>query len=184
MPSIVQGTPDNVNFLGQNGFQLTLLRLPHVVYFTQRTELPSLDIPAAITSSPFSHLPKPGDRISWAPWTLTFKIDENLKNYYEIYHWIREIGHPVSLTETSTAVTAPWHLEAKGAARAAAFMTDGTLTILSSSKNPIASVIFKDMFPTALSGLNFELTAETVNYAEATVTFAYRMYELKPGTSR
>jgi hypothetical protein len=57
--------------------------------------------------------------------------------------------------------------------------SDGTLTILSSSMNPITNIIFYDMYPVALSDLTFDTKSTDVEYIECSATFAYKRYELQ-----
>jgi hypothetical protein len=56
--------------------------------------------------------------------------------------------------------------------------SDATLTILSNKNNPIVEVRYADIFPTALSGLDFNQNATDVEYLSATATFKYKLYEI------
>ena len=56
--------------------------------------------------------------------------------------------------------------------------SDGTLQILTSSENPNFKIMFKNMFPTSLSTLNFDATAEDINYFTADVTFKYTIFNI------
>ena len=56
-------------------------------------------------------------------------------------------------------------------------MSDATLTILTSKNNPTLEVRFKDLYPTALSGLSYDQQASDVTYLTADVTFSYLIYE-------
>jgi hypothetical protein len=73
--------PNNINFLGQNGFRFAIKRLPTVNYFCQAVSVPAVSIGAIESPTPFAFVPRPGDRITYEPLTLTFKVDENLQNY-------------------------------------------------------------------------------------------------------
>ena len=56
--------------------------------------------------------------------------------------------------------------------------SDGTLQILSSNFQPIVQVKFVDLFPIALSSLNFDVSEPDIQYFTAEVTIRYTIYEL------
>jgi hypothetical protein len=51
--------------------------------------------------------------------------------------------------------------------------------ILSNKNNPILNVIFENLFPISLSGLDFTQGATDVEYMSATATFAYQIYKFE-----
>ena len=55
---------------------------------------------------------------------------------------------------------------------------DATLTITSSKNNPTVEVRFSDIYPVALSSLEFNQQATDVDYLTAQCTFSYTLYEL------
>ena len=57
--------------------------------------------------------------------------------------------------------------------------SDATLLIYNSSFNEIAKVNFKDVFPVGLSAVNFDATKEDIEYATATATFKYSIYDIE-----
>ena len=59
---------------------------------------------------------------------------------------------------------------------AVSFVSDGTLNIQTSNRNPSINIFFYDMFPTDLTELAFDTTASDIDYLEATATFRYRRY--------
>ena len=60
---------------------------------------------------------------------------------------------------------------------AGATYSDATLSILTSKNNAVQEVRFRDLYPTSLSGLQYDQQAEDVNYLTATVTFSYLIYD-------
>ena len=160
---------DNPNFLSQNGFQLIIDRIPNVSYFAQDVALPGLMLPEALTQdSPFGTIPHPGDRIRWEPLNISFKVDETLFNYMEIYNWLVGLGHPKSFGQT---------LALSPDAKAKNFVSDAILHILTSHKNVVKAVTFMRIFPISLSGLSFVSTDSDVNYLDARAQFMYSRYE-------
>ena len=60
-----------------------------------------------------------------------------------------------------------------------ALFSDATLTILSNKNNPIVNVLFRDIYPVALSALDFTQTATDVEYQTAVIDFSYQLYEFE-----
>jgi hypothetical protein len=119
-------------------------------------------------------------------------VDENLENYREIHGWLTGLAFPEDHKEFANLVksgndrfptssdTSPKTDGGKvkyGATPTGAVMSDATLNILSSKNNGIVEVRFSDVFPTTLSGLEFNQQATDVQYLSATVDFEYKRYE-------
>ncbi len=104
-------------------------------------------------------------------------IDENLTNYLEIQKWMRGIGFPESLQEI-------YDFQKEGPIDNEGgdlnLYSDGTLTILNGISKPLFSVHFKDMFPIALSDIDFDATVTDAEYLSADVTFRYLIYNFEP----
>jgi hypothetical protein len=179
--SAIDNQPTNINFLGQNGFRFAIRRLPGVNYFCQSVTLPSVSMVAIESPTPLAFVPRPGDRITYDPLTIRFKVDEDLRNYFEIQSWIEGLGHPESLKQT-TDLSKQIRSEVpmyRGVGTAMTFVSDGVLSILSSNKNLNKNVFFYDLFPISLTELTFDTTNTTLEYLEATATFRYRRYVLE-----
>jgi hypothetical protein len=180
--SAVDNQPSNINFLGQNGFRFAIKRLPGVNYFCQGVSIPAVNIGAIESPTPFAAVPRPGDRITYDPLSIRFKVDEDLRNYFEIQKWLEGLGHPDSLGQTRALSKNINNLQMAGTRQVGyytTFLSDATLSILTSNKNVNKNIFFLDCFPVSLTELNFDSTITTVEYLEATVTFRYRKYELE-----
>ena len=55
--------------------------------------------------------------------------------------------------------------------------SDATLTILTSKNNAQLEVRFRDVYPTGLTGLQYNQQAADVDYLTATVSFNYQIYD-------
>jgi len=155
----------NLNFLSPLGFRFVLNRAPNIEYFCQAATLPTISMVEAIQTNPFVNIPRPGDKISYEPFTLTFRVDEEMKNYLEIYNWIIGLGHPENFRQYKNLDTSR-----------ASIYSDGALIILNSNNNPIVRISFEDMFPLSLSPLAFDVTQTDIEYLQAEVTFRYRQF--------
>ena len=179
--STVETLPSNINFLGQNGFRFSIKRIPGVNYFCQGVSIPSVSIGAIESPTPFAVVPRAGDRINYDPLVIKFKVDEDLRNYFEIQKWIEGLGHPDSLSQTrelSQQINRAEIGNTRKLGYYTTYVSEVTLSILTSSKNVNKTIFFEDCFPVSLTELNFESTNTTIEYLEASATFRYRKYRL------
>lgn len=164
--------PENISFLSPLGYQFQIKRAPHLNYFIQRVEVPSVSLPVADVQTPFTKIPFAGNRIDFGQLTVTFKIDENMENYLEIFKWIEGMGYPDRFKQYADLVS-------KMPTTGEGVFSDLSLIVLTGSKNPNMEFTFIDCFPVDLTGLMFESTSVDVEYVTATVTFAHRKFDLK-----
>lgn len=170
--SVIDNQPVNQSFLSPLGFKLQVKKTPHVNYFVQSVEMPSVSLGTADVETPFTKVPFPGTKLTFGNLQFTFKVDEDMKNYLEIYEWLKAVGFPDNFAQYSNIA---------GAALASGdgVFSDITMVVLSSAMNPNMEVTFYDCFPVDLSGLSFDSTPADVEYVTATATFANRRFEVK-----
>tara|TARA_B100000029_G_scaffold400457_1_gene399405 strand:- start:460 stop:933 length:474 start_codon:yes stop_codon:yes gene_type:complete len=145
--------PKNINPLADVQFKFEVAALPNTSFFVQTVSLPGITLEAQVVSTPrVQNFSRHTGIITYDPLSVTFLIDEYLKNWQEIYEWI--IGD-----------------EGK--------YTSAVLTIVSSSMNPVLEVHFKEIFPTSLSEISFDSTTTDPVYQQATVSFNYTQYIIK-----
>jgi hypothetical protein len=169
--SSIDSTPENKNFLNPNNFRFTIKKAPHVNFFIQRVNLPSMDLPDTNMPTPFVKIPYPGEHIIYGPLTITFKVDEDLRNYMEIQNWLSALGKPLDFNQYANIERIPL-MTGDG------ITTDISLSILSSAKEPNYEVTYMDAFPVSISELTFNTTNVDVNYIEATATFKFLNYKI------
>lgn len=169
---LLNTSPANKNFLSPLGFKFSIKRAPHVNYFVQSVSVPNLTLGSTSIPTPFSRIPIAGDHILFGPFTVTFKVDESLTNYLELYNWIVKIGFPDSFEQYSA-------LDNSSPTSDAGTYSDLTLVILSSSKNPTYEITFVDAYPTSLTDIIFDTRTPDVDYVECTATFDYRKFNIK-----
>jgi hypothetical protein len=151
MASIYDNQIKNRNFLSPTGFKFVLNRAPKVSFFGNEANIPDFN--------------------------LRFLVDENLENYNEISNWIRSVGYAETLQDAFDFQNANADLEQPDKSQLN-FYSDGTLQILTSSENPNFKIVFEDLFPTTLSTLTFDATAEDINYFTADVSFKYTIFNI------
>ena len=164
----------NKNFLNPTGFKFILNRAPKVVFFSNQTNIPGLNLGVAEQATYLTDIPQPGDKLKFQDLNLRFLVDEDLENYLEIQHWLRGLGFPDSLKEIYD-----WQSSNPNAPTGELNYTcDGTLNVLTSSNVANFKVKFLDMFPVSLSDLDFDATDSDIDYLTANVTFKYTIYNI------
>jgi len=184
--------PTKFDYASPTQFKFQLTKLPKVEYFTTACNIPGISLSTALQPTPLKDIPLPGDTVEFNDLEITFLVDENLENYREIHGWMYGIGFPKDRKQYSALVDANkdrFPTTGKdsqstdagkvkyGAMPIGPIFSDATLNVLTSKNTANIEVRFSDVFPTALSGLNFDQQADDVNYLSATVTFKYKIYE-------
>lgn len=172
--SVQLSEPDNKNFLNPIAFQFAIQKLPHVNYFCTSATLPTISMGQIDTlDNPFIKLPMPGDKLIFDPLNLVFRVDEDMKNYREIYDWVISLGYPDNFGQH------PEFQRTNAANRSNdTYFSDASLIIMTNQYKPNIEVKFTDLYPISLSSVDFNIEQDDINYLNADVTFAYRKYEL------
>ncbi len=169
--SVLDNQPTNINFLSPLGFKFQIKKTPNMNYFVQSVNLPSISIGTIDVATPFSRIPFPGDKVTFNPLDVTFKVDENMENYIEIYNWIISLGRPENFTDGASIYSAP-PMSGEGV------ISDLSLVILTNGMRGNKIINFVDAYPTNLSDITLDSTLSDVEYVTATVTFDYRKFTI------
>lgn len=170
--SAIDNTPSNRNFLSPLNFKFQIKKAPHVNFFIQKVNIPSIGIPSPQPNNPFVKTPIPGEHVNFGDLAITFKVDEELKNYLEIYNWLIALGKPENFEQFKAIQDQP-------ITSGDGIYSDISLMVLSSTKMPNYEITFVDAFPIDLSQIVFNTVDSTVNYVEASSTFKYSYYTIK-----
>lgn len=167
----IDNTPTNKNFLNPLNFVFRLKRSPHVNFFTQELNIPGVSLINTIEPNPFVDLPRPGDHLTYGDFSLKFKVDESLENYFEIHDWIRALGKPDNYQEYAK-------IYSKTQESGEGIYSDLNVLLLNAVKLPIFEIEFINAFPVSISELNFTSTDDSVNYITATASFKYTLFNI------
>jgi hypothetical protein len=168
----------NRNFLSLAGFKLIINRCPKVDFLCNKANLPGITLGVAVQTTYLKDIPVPGDKLRYEDLTINFIVDENLENYYQIYQWMTSLGYPQSVAQYSELQTNNRFYPNTDGNDPYSERSDGTLLILNSNYQTAGKVIFKDLFPTFLSGIPFDATLSEQQYYTATCTFRYTIFDL------
>ena len=162
----------NRNFLSPAGFKFSLAKAPKVDFFSQSVSIPTINLGVAIQTTYLRDIPVPGDKLTYGDLDIEFFIDENLENYLQMERRMRSLGYPETLAEAVS-------LDPQKDSLLDGARSDGTLLVYNSSFNPIAKILFKDMFPTSLTPVPFTADVTDINYIMATATFKYTIFNVE-----
>ena len=175
--------PKTYNFLRPNAFRFSVKDLPNTSFTCQSANLPQLALGFALQPTPFVDVPRIGDKLEFGEFTIRFIIAEDMSNYLELYRWLVAIGFPKDYSQFGEYIKTrpsafPMFTNSKGEQELLAY-SDGTLTILDSTKTPKVNIIYKDMFPVSLEALDFDIASAGVEYFTAIASFKYTLFEVE-----
>ena len=84
--------PDNLNYLANISFRLTMEDAPNLTWFCQAVNVPGVSIEGIEVFNPHATLPVHGNRVSFEELSVRFIVDEHMKNWAEIYDRIIAMG--------------------------------------------------------------------------------------------
>ena len=161
--------PNNLSLLTSLQFVFQIQRLDGVNYHLQGAELPGISLEQIEIATVHSPRKEVGTHVLFEELSVSFLVDEDLRNYQEIFNWILGLGAPNKFDEYKTFKEASFNENNK---------SDGTLTLLTGSTKPNLEVSFTNMWPITLSSISFSTTEDTSNPVTADVTFAYDRYSI------
>lgn len=168
----INDLPVNRNFLSPISFKFAIKKTPNVNYFVQKLTIPSMSLHSPNQPSPFTTIPKPGDHLDFQDLMVTFKVDEDLQNYMEIYTWMVQMARSRDYDQYKT-------IQNQNPMSGEGIFSDIEVDILSSKRRANYAVVFEDAFPVSLGDITFDTTLEDVNYVTADVTFKYKLYTIQ-----
>ena len=169
---------DNRNYLSPVGFKFSIVKVPKADFFSNQASIPGINLGFAEQPTYLKNIPVPGDKITYADFSLRFFVDENLTNYLEVHNWIRGLGFPESLDEFTALKQDDPYNPSLDAMNPLGEYSDASLFIYNSQYNEVARVDFKNVFPVSLSTINFDATDSDIQYITAEATFKYSIYNI------
>jgi hypothetical protein len=154
------------NFFSAKNFQFTIKRLPNIEFFVQATNIPGLTIPVTEQSTPFSNIPRPGNKLNFDEFSVTVRLDEDLLCYKEIYNWMAGMTNPSDFSSYAA-------LQAGDGV-----FSDASLIILNSKGNPTKEFRYKNAFPVGMTAIQLSTTDGSTQFATTTITFKYMTFDI------
>ena len=187
----ITNQPDNPQFLSPVGFNFIIRKLPNVNYFVQAVNMPGVQLGETPLNTPFHIIPTPGDHITYGEMAVTFKVDEDMKNYIELYNWMQYLGFPEGFNQAKQVyekdglggLTGLRDVQRTGRSLGEGSISDAVITVLNSASKPNLSITLQDCFPTSLTDVVFDTRNTDIDYVEATATFRVNFFRIESITS-
>lgn len=156
------------NLLQNNGFAFVLERIPQTIFRVVSCDIPSMNVPPAPAGFPGASQNFPGTFTEFDDLTLEFLVDEDLKNYEEIYHWMMQQRFAIGDEYTpKNDMEIP-------------LVSDGALTTMTNASNANRVFKFVSMFPVFLGSIHFDTSINQPDPITCTVTFKYSYFKMMP----
>jgi len=159
----------NKNMLSPVGFNFQIKKTPDMNFFIQSITLPGVTLGSFDIPNPMKSVPMYGDHITYGELDVTFKINEDMTNYLEIFNWITALGFPDNHGQFKS-------IRDKTIQSGDGIFSDATLSILSSAMNVTTQIFIEDLFPISLSPITVDTRDTAIEYIEATASFRFQNY--------
>jgi len=164
--------PENTSLLNPGEFKFILHRAPTLSFFVQTVSLPTITLPSATATNPFTDIPYPGDHIDWDSLSVVFLVDEDLAGWREMYTWMRGLGFPTTFDEYSAMITD------RRLSRSQNLESDITIYTNTGSRNVNIEYKFVDCAPIELSAPTLSTTYTDLPVVTAKARFRYTYFEV------
>lgn len=166
----------NRNYLSPVGFKFEISTLPTVNFYCQSANIPQISAGYPTVATPFVDIPLTPEKMVFEDLRIRFLVDEDLKNFSAVQNWIRGLTKPEDFSQSKTFIDQGPYTD-----KSQRFLnerSDAILSILTSNYNPNVSIRFQNIFPISLSGLDFDVDANDIQYFTAEATFKYVLYNI------
>ncbi|QIG65694.1 baseplate wedge subunit [Ochrobactrum phage vB_OspM_OC] len=169
---------NTLNFAHGNKFRFVISDLPNTQFLGVQYITPTITATSIKVPYKQHYVNVGGDKLDYGDLTVTFKIDKEYKNYIELVTWLNGIGKPHDYKEREDLVKS--HQITKYQMNEHLIGCDVSIIMLDNQSNPSMEIIFRNVFPTTLTGINLDTKVGNDITLEATVTFAVENMEFKP----
>lgn len=179
MSTVESRSPSNRDILQSTKFKMNFTRLPGMTFFCQTVNLPGVSLTEVIRNTPFVDLYIPGEKIIYDTLNATMLVDEDLQDWQAIHDWIRAMTFPVEFQEYANMKSQFRDSVVRQGIKLPQQYSDASVTIYTNKNNPNMRVLYKDVFPTTLGGIQFSTLDSAENIITCDVTFRYSYYNLE-----
>lgn len=187
-PSDVSASYDDAristyDFLKPNAFRFLVNDLPQVSYNCQAVSLPGVSFGAARMATPFHDFSLAGEKVDFGDLTIRFIVSENMENYIELFNWMLGMGNPYDYEKYKEWLTTRRKnfpgLSVDNPRAEVLKYSNASLLIMTSANNPAINITFDRVFPTDLSGLEFDTTVNDINFFTCNATFKFQTFAIQ-----
>lgn len=145
-----------------------------MTYFCQEAQIPGLNTPPAMISTPMVDYSLVGEKMQFQPLEVIFMIDEDMTNYIALHNWMIALGFPEDHQQYTDFIT-EFAFETKS--ELLRTTSPGTLEILNSSNNSVAVIAYDGLHPTSIQPIQMQSTTTDTMYLMCSATFEYTHYK-------
>lgn len=147
----------NFNLLSPTGFRVTIEspRFANFEYFLTSVNLPTVTLPGVESTYRNFQGFVTGDKLDYDEIAAEFAIDEDMKNYEELYEWLKDNAKDPTLHRH-----------------------DIILSILSSHNNVNRQFRFVNAMPISIEGVEFSTQNTDIQYLKSRVTLRYDYFTI------
>lgn len=163
----------NMNYLNTQVFQMDIPLAPSVNEYIQSVSLPGITLGEAQIETPFIRQPEPGDKLIFSPISISFLIDEHMKNWKEIFNWMIALGFPTSLQQYGVL---PHQVNRADSSQ---ITCDLTILVHDNYSKPILKFNMFNAFPINLGDIPISTVETDAQVPMCTADFMYQHYEVE-----
>lgn len=167
--SVIAREPETLNTLQPNEFRVVFHRIPHIVYFCQKANIPGITLNEFQQPAPFATpIRRAAGQITYENFDMDFMVAEDMENWKQLHDWMTSI---------------PPNIDYSNAKKEKDYYSDATLIVMNSMSKPFFAVHFRNCFPTSIGNIDLQTNLSDVSPVTCTTSFAYTGYYLEKLTS-
>ena len=146
------GSPISFDGLQEHKYKVLFSKIPNTIFFLQSFSFPDVSVGQVVQQTQYLDIDGPGEKIVFKPFTMTFLLDAQMNNYFELFSWMKR------MTVQGENIDE---------------MGDCFLIV-----NDALKIKFVDCWPSDLGGIRFISNTNEPNYVVCDVTMHYDWFEV------
>jgi len=159
--------------MNTQSFQIDIPLAPSVNEWVQSVSLPGITLGEASLENPFIRQPEPGDKLIFSPLSFSFIVDEQMKNFIEMYNWMTALGFPENLQQYGVMPHQVNRVSDKDVT------CDITILVYNNQTKPILKFTMFGCFPIALGDMPLNVAGTDSETPICTGDIMYRNYVIE-----
>ena len=159
--------------MNTQSFQIDIPLAPSVNEWVQSVSLPGITLGEASLENPFIRQPEPGDKLIFSPLSFSFIVDEQMKNFIEMFNWMNALGFPENLQQYGVMPHQVNRVSDKQVS------CDITVLVYNNQTKPILKFTMFGCFPIALGDMPLNVAGTDSETPICTGDIMYRNYAIE-----
>jgi len=159
--------------MNTQSFQIDIPLAPSINEWVQSVSLPGITLGEASLENPFIRQPEPGDKLIFSPLSFSFIVDEQMKNFIEMFNWMNALGFPENLQQYGVMPHQVNRVSDKQVS------CDITVLVYNNQTKPILKFTMFGCFPIALGDMPLNVAGTDSETPICTGDIMYRNYVIE-----